>query len=154
MHARGPFAWERFVLPAFSLSWLVLIYIALFHPPIYTPPMQVTWYGPSAVIVVSAPPELQRAGVQPGTVIDSLSFANATRLRGTTAKGLQMMIPVRHGGSIHYVTTHADTPLTDEFPAQMWFEFFTLTFSMLLAGYLGYRRPGIMIAALILFIGG
>lgn len=142
------------MLPAFSLSWLVLIYIALFHPPLYTPPMQVTWYGPSEVIVVSASPELQRAGVQPGTVIDSLSFANASRLRGTTAKGQRILIPVRQGGSIHYLTTHADTPLTDEFPAQMWFEFFTLTFSMLLAGYLGYRRPGIMIAALILFIGG
>ena len=154
MRAKGPYAWKRFVLPAFSLFWLILIWISLFHPAIYRPPMVVTAYGLNAVVVVSASPELERAGLYPGTVIDGLSYAKQTHLRGTTQRGLVFAIPVHSGNTVHIVTTRADTPFTYESTAETWFAFVTLTFALVLTAYLGYRRPGVMIAALILFIAG
>jgi hypothetical protein len=146
----------RFVLPAFSLLWLILIWISEFHAPMYG--LGITYATPGGsprLVVASAPLSLERQGLRRGAVLD-LKWMSAARLRVLFGmpKGMTVALPVVAGGSARTVVARAEVPLARRPAYDMWLEFFILTLSLPLAGYLGYRRPGIMIAALILFIAG
>ncbi|HVS46093.1 MAG TPA: hypothetical protein VMS32_05445 [Verrucomicrobiae bacterium] len=155
MRHNDPFAWKRFLLSAFSLFWLILLWVSLFHGPVYGPAAVFKPLGDRKSLVVSADPALVRAGVRPGDVIDAgrLSFVDRMHLL-EAAKGTPLKLPVVVGDQTRVVVIPAEKPASVEAAVQRWFDGVTLTFSLLLAGYLGYRKPGIMIAALILFIGG
>jgi hypothetical protein len=146
---------ERFLLPAFSLLWLCVLWASEFHGTVYRPDFRAVPVESNVVRVTYASPALVRRGVTPGTLIDlnRLSYAERLRIR-RAQKDAPLVLPVITAAGIRMVPTTADIPDSNQPPAELWFETITMTFSLLLAGYLGYRRPGIMIAALMLFIAG
>ncbi|HET7814262.1 MAG TPA: hypothetical protein VFL13_07795, partial [Candidatus Baltobacteraceae bacterium] len=161
MNSLGPFAPQRFLLPAFSVLWLVLLAVSWFHAPTYALDAQMKIGKQGRTLVIESPgPDLARAGVKPGDAIDvpRLSFADNTRLLYAGApRGMLFELPVRGVSGDRIVSARA----TRVFPApkaatplKFWTEDVPLALSLVLAAFLGYRRPGIMIAALILFIGG
>jgi hypothetical protein len=157
MAADGAFAPRRFVLPAFSLFWLVMLWISLFHGPVYEPAeIHLSPSGQTAVIAQPGP-ELDRQGVKPGTQIDvaQLSEGAAVRLEFGVPYGTTLSIPLAEAAGTRVVSARATRLWSNQKSlVEMWTEFFTLTFSLVLAGYLGYKKPGVMIAALVLFVAG
>ncbi|HEY1975189.1 MAG TPA: hypothetical protein VGG89_01420 [Candidatus Baltobacteraceae bacterium] len=159
MAADGAFAPRRFILPAFSLVWLVLLWISLFHGPVYEP-SKIEWNGwGTAAVIVAPDPDLASQGVKPGTEIDvaHMSIAQRTRLEFGVPAGTLLSIPIEEAAGTRVVWARAHelwTNAKSTSPLEIWTECVTLTFSLVLAGYLGYRRPGVMVLALILFIAG
>lgn len=157
MAVESPFAPRRFVLPAFSLVCLVALWVSLFHGPVYEP-SHIKWNGwGTAAVIVSPGPELAHQGVKPGTPVDvaNIPIGPAVRLEYGVPYGTLLSIPIVEDGRMRFVSAHATLVWSNaKTPLEIWLEFVTLTFSLILAGYLGYRRPGIMVAALLVFIAG
>jgi hypothetical protein len=124
------FAPQRFVLPAFALLCLILIWISELYGTAFAPAMP------------------------HGSVVDPprLSFAQRLRYDFGMPKGATMLLPVITNGKPRNIVVRALRPIPPRPAFDQWLEFFILTLSLPLAGYLGYRRPGIMVAALIVFI--
>jgi hypothetical protein len=147
----------RYILPALALFWLAAIYVAVlgdtrgvdFHldPPGADPLVRrFTTVGPS----------LGALGVRPGDVLDvrQVSYAQRARIFGLVPAGSPVALPVSTDGTIRTVVVPATMARGD---TPWWITTFDLivnTFALGIAGYLGYRKPGIMIGALIFYLGG
>lgn len=139
--------------------WLVLLWMSLFHGPVYEP-SGIKWNGWGTSAAIVAPDaELTRQGVKPGTQIDvaHMSLAASTKLEHGVPYGTSMSIPIIEAAgkrTVHARATHLWSNAKSSSAVETWTEFVTLTFSLVLVGYLGYRRPGIMVGALTLFVAG
>ncbi|HZY98716.1 MAG TPA: hypothetical protein VFE36_04015 [Candidatus Baltobacteraceae bacterium] len=160
MTADGPFAPRRFILPAFSLVWLVALFASLFHAPVYVPEARIQWRAWTAVIA-SPDPELARQGVEPGTAVDvaHMPFASTVRLKGGAPYGTSMSIAIADAAGTRVVSAPANRQRSIRYvdstsSFEIWIDLVTMTLSLILAGYLGYRKPSVMVLALMLFIAG
>jgi len=158
MAADGPFAFRRFVLPAFSLVWFVVLVASLFHSPTYVPAAKMQWRAWTAIIA-SPDPELASQDVKAGTAVDvaHMSFASVVRLKAGAPFGMPMSIAVSDAAGPRTVLDRADHRWSNGLstsPLLVWIVIVSMTFSLALAGYLGYRKPGAMVGALMLFIAG
>jgi hypothetical protein len=146
-----------YVLAIFALLWLGMIYASEFGWA-YTIDAVLQPHGRDAV-VVSASPALVRLGLRPGSVVllSRMNYADKVRLLVTGQRGMPITLIVRQGAGTRTIVAPATKMLSPPSFLRSFISSFDvpcITFSLLLAGYLGFRRPGLMIAALILFLGG
>lgn len=143
------------LLLLFALIWLAAIYGAgLFGHP-YSIDAILKPRGADAVVVTAAP-AVERLGLRPGTtlLLSRMSYADAVRVKGSAQYGMLLSIIINDGSHIQQIVVPATKPRVVTPPLETLFDLLTITFSLLLAGYLGYRKPGIMTAALVVFLGG
>lgn len=141
-----------FVLPLFAVLWLAMIYASSFFNGVYHAD-GIFRQTDSGRVVVSAGPTLRRAGVRPGMTVRSPSGVAAERAL-SSPYGAPVVMIVSDGRTTRTVTVPAVSQRLASDPLYITFDLLTISFSLLLAGYLGFRKPGVMIAALILFLGG
>ncbi|HEY8322829.1 MAG TPA: hypothetical protein VIG46_13645 [Candidatus Baltobacteraceae bacterium] len=147
----------KYVLPAFALFWLAAIYstvLADLRGPDYrlAPPGA----EQPARTIIAVGPDLAAQGVAPGAILDlpRVSYAQRVRILGVVPAGTSIALPISSHGTLRTVVV----PATIARGKSTWwisaFDLIVNTFALGIAGFLGYRKPGIMIAALILYLGG
>ena len=139
-----------YALALFALLWLGMILGCDLLPPRYTFDLSSAWKGGENV-VTSVGPGAARAGLRVGDVL-LLDRVDEARQYGTAGS----VVPIRIRRGAH--TIGAAVPLTSalvsgSLPERIASDV-AITFALLLASYLAYRRPGAMTFALILFLGG
>ncbi len=144
-----------YLLPLFALAWLVMLYAAETRGHTYSADAVFNRRGNDAV-VVSAAPSAQRLGLRPGAIVlvSRMSYVDMIRFRYAAPLGMNVSLLVDDGTHVRTIVLPATKRRSVTPPIQIAFNLLAGTFSLLLAGYLGYRKPGIMPAALILFLGG
>ncbi|HLI96754.1 MAG TPA: hypothetical protein VKT72_11805 [Candidatus Baltobacteraceae bacterium] len=145
----------KYLLPAFALFWLAMIYASTLAGHEY---VVATLSLPSAktAIVGHVPPDAQRFGLRPGMRVDLTRMPLSERIRFWygTLKGTQLRLPVVAGQTIQTLVVPA-LQLRAAVPTTLRvFNLVAMTFALLLAAFLAYRKPGVMVAALILYLGG
>ena len=144
----------QILLPLFALLWLGAIYASVFGGKTYTADVVRRPEGFDS-IVVSSGPDARKAGLRAGDIVltSRMSAANASRFRNGAPHGTMLHLLVSGRKGVRRVDLPA-TALRATSPIKDAFDLLAITFSLLLAGYLGLRKPGVMIGALILFLGG
>lgn len=145
----------KYFLPAFAVLWLAMIYVSLVDGRSYVV-AQLSFPDGDTAVVTQAGPQAMHLGLRPGMRIDRrrMSYANRLRLRYGVHQGAQLELPIESNQTHRVIVVPALRLRTTEPLAQRIFDAVTLTFSLLLAAFLGFRKPGVMVAALILFLGG
>jgi len=148
----------KYVLPALAFLWLAAIYSSVLAdmrgPDVHLDPPSAT--VPLLRRIVEAGPTLAAQGVTAGAMLDlrGVSFAERARILGALPAGTPVSLPISTDGVVRTVTVPA---MRSRGATNWWiitFDLIVNTFALAIAGYLGYRKPGIMIGALILFLGG
>lgn len=151
----------RIFLPLVSLVLLALFYVGLFHPSPYSV-ADLKW-GHGIGTMTHVEPALRSQGITDGDQIltRSMSLGARYRVRYGTSQNTPIHVVVNHGGQIVEATAPAAQPLNnkntkggDDGGWLKWLQCLTVTLSMLLAAYIGARRPSVMMFGLILFLGG
>lgn len=145
----------KYILPAFAVLWLAMIYVSLFDGGPYVV-AQLSFPDGNTAIIQKVDPQAAALGLRPGMRIDRthMSFADRLRLRYGVHEGTQLRLPIESNHTYRVIAMPALHPRTTEPVAQRIFSAVTMTFSLLLVAFLGFRRPGVMIGALILYLGG
>jgi hypothetical protein len=132
-----------------------MIYVSLVDGRSYVV-AQLSFPDGDTAVVTQAGPQAMHLGLRPGMRIDRrrMSYANRLRLRYGVHQGAQLELPIESNQTHRVIVVPALRLRTTEPLAQRIFDAVTLTFSLLLAAFLGFRKPGVMVAALILFLGG
>lgn len=145
----------KYFLPAFALLWLAAIYTTQFGAQSYTVAVFSFADNNRTAVVTQVEPQAARLGLRAGTHIDLTRMSAADRLRlRYSRQGTLLRIPVETAQGLHIIVVPAMRERNLGPTAQRVFDAVTMTFSLLLAAFLGFRKPGIMIAALILYLGG
>lgn len=145
----------RYLLPLFALLWLAAIYASVFLDRSYVIDAVLRPAG-SDVSVVSAGPAAQQAGLLPGSIVllSAMPLGEAARIKYGVPFGTPLHVAIRTGSATRTITLPATKNRNYSTPLKDAFDLLTITVSLLLAAYLGARKPGMMMAALILFLGG
>jgi len=102
--------------------------------------------------VMKSTPELRRHGVVDGTQLDLDSIGMIQRWRVIGApQGYLLDFPVVTAQGTNMLRLPATVRFKRQ--AQSWVTLFD-ALAILLAGYIGFRRPGLMTTALVLYVGG
>jgi hypothetical protein len=142
------------LLPLLALFWLAAIYAgALFGRP-YTVDVGLNRGSGDALVVRSSAIATRFGMPQGARVLFSRMSPVQRRRYASTPRGAPVSVVVSYKGTTRTVAVPATLAVDQEAPVQRIFELVTMSFSLLLAAYLGVRLPGIMIAALICFLGG
>ena len=104
-------------------------------------------------VVVTASPEFRKSGIVPGTQLDldSLGLIARWRLIGAP-RDYPLEIPIVTGRGTSVLHLPAAEPFGREQPFN-WVALIVQTLALILAGYIGFRRPGVMTTALVLYTG-
>jgi len=147
----------RYVLPALALFWLGAIFWTTLGDQrgadIRIEPSATT---PLLWTIAEAGPTAAARGVKVGDELDlrAVSYGERVRVLGQLPPGTPVTLPIVAGATTRAVVV----PATRERGRAVWwidaFDLLVNTFALTIAGYLGYRKPGIMIGALILYLGG
>ena len=142
----------RWILPVCSVAMAVLILSSYSGSREYVPVEYALQSG--RAVVTRAGPSALRAGVQPGAelALDALSKQERARLTGGVARGSTELLALHEREGVRVVRVRADLRSAFE-PgwAQLLFDYVGVIFSLTLIGILGYHRPSVMVAALLLY---
>lgn len=157
------------VLPAFAIAWLAAIYASPIFGDTYVPDLTFSKlyyfdeYLPGSAfaarnqhyIVTQAGPDAIRQGVRPGMELDpnGLSYSQFLHIFQAARHNSIVVVPLRDGVERRRYALPADRPRDIPNLLEKIVEIVTMTFCLVLSAFLGYRKPGIMSAALILFFG-
>ncbi len=145
----------KYLLPAFALLWLAMIYVSTLAGHEY---VVATLSLPSAktAIVGQVPPDARLLGLRPGMRIDltRMPLSERIRLWYGALKGAQLRLPIVAGQTVQTLGVPALQVRAAEPLTLRVFNLVAMTFALLLAAFLAYRKPGVMVAALILYLGG
>lgn len=139
-----------YALALFALLWLGAILVIDVLPPAYSVDFRSKVIGQAAV-VTSVGPEVARAGLRVG---DALPFNARSYVRQYAQAGANLQIPVRRGSQMLQLVLPLTRPIRSAAIFESMLTDLGMAFALLLAAYLGFRKPSVMIAALILFLGG
>jgi hypothetical protein len=139
-----------YALPLFAMLWLAAILTADLLPPGYTLNVSRSWNGPNAV-VTGVGPDLAKAGLRVG---DRLAYDRTSYVRNFGAEGTIVTVHVLRGTQTLVLRAPLTKRLQPPAPLARILNDVCITIALLLATYLGFRKPSVMIAALILFLGG
>lgn len=138
-----------YALVLFALLWLGAILAVDILPPPYRPDISAHVAG-RELVVTRVGPAPAGAGLRVG---DAIVQKPAFYVRQFGPAGGTVPAPVRRGSQLLQLRL----PLTTEFRTNSLLERVMadvgIAFALLLAAYLGFRKPSVMIAALILFLG-
>jgi len=139
-----------YALVLFALFWLGAIVAVDILPTPHAADIS-TKSRPSGVVIVEVGPHSAAAGARLGDVIlfDATSYVRRFGIEGGTTS-----IRVRRGAQTLPLTLPLTTPMRTGSVLQLVLTDVAMAFALLLAAYLGFRKPSVMIAALILFLGG
>ncbi len=139
-----------YLLPAFALLWLVMILATDFLPAGYGVDVLSKWDGQN-VVVTHVGAGAAKAGLRSGDIVvyDRVAYLHRYGREGATVRRR-----VRRGSQTLVLTLPLTKPIIQPSLFVRILEDLAISFALLLAAYLGFRRPGTMIAALILFLGG
>lgn len=144
----------RWILPVCSVAMAALILYSYNGWREYVPVEYALQSG--RAVVARAGPSAVRAGIQPGSelALAALSKQERARLSGGVTRGSTELLAVRERGGVRTVRVRADLRSAFE-PgwAQLLFDYAGVIFSLTLIGILGYHRPSVMVAALLLYEG-
>ena len=139
-----------YALVLFALFWLGAIVAVDILPTPFAADI-VTKSRLSGVVITKAGSSAAAAGARVGDLI----LYNATSyVRRYGTWGGTVSIRVRRGAQTLPLTLPLTTPMRTGSPIQLALTAVAMAFTLLLAAYLGFRKPSVMIAALILFLGG
>ena len=157
-HAR-PVA--RLLTVGYAFFVLALVWLNYFHAPVFGSGIQLAPFKPPIVgryHVVLPGPAAQRAGIRRGDVVRTIGpgIPIIERWRSVygARKGTPLKIYLERHGRIQTLTVPANVELPTTFGLSGVLTVFVGSAALLLAGFIGYRRPGIMSVALITFISG
>ncbi|GAC1659568.1 MAG: hypothetical protein NVS9B12_12980 [Vulcanimicrobiaceae bacterium] len=146
------------LLPLIALLWLAAIYAAVLFGRPYTLDLGL---GHRLIdthhdaLVVRSSPMATRLGMPKGARV---LFTRMSRIQKEhfigTQRGTPLSLVVSYKGTTRTIAVPATLAVDPETTLQRIFELTAMSFSLLLAAYLGFRLPGLMIAALIFFLGG
>jgi hypothetical protein len=145
----------KYALPAFALLWLAMIYASVLYGHEYFVAELARTPDDKTLIVASAQPYAVSLGLKPGARVDTavLPIAERLRLQFGAHKGTLLRVPVWTGPKVKIVVVPALQEQRYEPLTIRVFDLASMTFALLLAAFLGYRRPGAMIGALVLYLG-
>lgn len=139
-----------YLLPLFALLWLGMILASDLSAPLYRIDAHIRPLG-SDSLVTAVGPSASRAGLRRG---DVMLFSELRHLRQLGQRGTAVPVRVRRGTIVRTLMVPLTAVQQPEPVAQRVLADASISFALLLAAYLAFRRPGVMIAALILFLGG
>jgi hypothetical protein len=139
-----------YALALFAFLWLTAILALDVLPTAYAVDLRSKVVG-REVVVTSVGPDAARAGLQVG---DAIPFDALWYARQFGPEGGMLRLPVRRGSQTLALTLPLTRPIRAIPVFQSVLTDVAITFALLLAAYLGFRKPSVMIAALILFLGG
>jgi hypothetical protein len=150
----------KYFLPMYALVWLMALYASSALGTEYGPDLRGGMLSDGRVganLVAGA--SYAALGVKPGTPVDAPALERLSlpeRERFTDALyGTPIAVPFLIDGKTAWVTAPATVQMR---PKRPWWqnamELAGITFALVLAGYLGFRRPGLMMTAFITFLGG
>lgn len=144
---------QRWALPIVNAGMAVLI-LASYNPLRGFVPVQFA-AQPGGGIVTRAGSSARAAGVRPGSIVAlaAMSSQARARLTGGTPYGAPELLALLERGRVRTVAVRADLRLPSGSPSELVLRAIIVVLSCLLIGVLGYRRPGIMTAALVLYEG-
>ncbi len=146
---------RRYLLPASALFLLLLAYISYLGPRPYQAVESVG--DADRAVVVGTSDEAARLGIHTGTILRTraLSLGQALRSVGYYVPyRWPAIIPVVHESRITMVVVPAAIHDPDDTITERIITALSTTFALLLAAYLGWRKPGAMIFALVLYLAG
>lgn len=137
-------------LVVFALLWLGGIFASTFWTG-YRVDISMQLAG-SNFVVTRVSPAAAAGGLRVGDVVISGSIESFVRRFGP--EGGTSPVRVRRGSQIVDLNVPRTLALESDPPLERVVSFACIAFALLLTAYLGYRKPSVMIAALILFLGG
>lgn len=139
-----------YALVLFALSWLGAIVATDILPTTYRADIGFK-SRPAAIVVTRVGPSAAAAGVRLGDVI---LLGPVSYVRRYGAEGNVVSLHVRRGAQTLALSVPLTSPTRTGTVLQRVATDVAIAFALLLAAYLGFRKPSAMIAALILFLGG
>lgn len=151
--------WKRIgsvLLPAFALASFILIVLGNGLGHEYFIDLRAEQLSKTTGIVLAVGPSAAAAGIRPGDRYDRglLPTAQWFRSGGMVFRGQTVPVPIVRGGAVRVVEVPA-VSLRNEIPlAEMVVNSIVAAFSLGLLAYVGFRRPSVLVALLIAFVGG
>lgn len=143
-----------YLIAALAVFFALCLLVSRFGPTSYTVidarGIKLQPFGYASV--TKSTPELQRHGIVAGTQLDLDSLGLIARWRIIGApQGYLLDYPVVTAQGTNVL--HLPATVRFERQGQKWVTLVD-TLAILLAGYIGFRRPGLMTTALVLYVGG
>ena len=139
-----------YALALFALLWLGMILVADLSPSWYTLDTSLAWGGNGAAGPPVGPGPA-RAGMRPG---DRIVYDRTSYVRQVGAAGAIVTLHVLRRGQLLTLRVPLTRRMDAPSPLVRALNDVCIAFALLLAAYLGFRKPSAMVAALILFLGG
>lgn len=144
---------------AYAAFALVVLWFSYFHPMAYGSGINRVLVDPAIggrYRIVSVSGQAARAGFKPGDITrdDLLPILDRWRLHFGAHRGRTLTYAVQRGGGIAFLRVAADVARPAPFGPSGVLTLLVGTLSLLLCGYVGYRRPGIAALALTTYAGG